>query len=196
MLNHIKRTDNNRPPAPPFAVINHVICDRSGSMSTFGGVQVDMNEKLLNDAKEQATKNNIKTYVTFTTFDTVTETHLDNVDITTATLPDKEELNAMLKPRAATRFIDTVLDALDKISKQKKAILDSLPRAIKMLDPNIVTILNCTTDGMDNSSFSSETTLKKYMKKYGQGLGQMKARQERDNNMSYSFNKIYKPGLS
>lgn len=166
MLNHIKRTENNRPSAPPFAVINHVICDRSGSMCTFDGVQVDMNEKLLSDAKELATKNNIKTYLTFTTFDTTAETHLDNVDIVTTDIPTKEELVDMLKPRSSTRFIDTVLEALKNIEKQKKAIIDSLPRAVKMLEPNIVTILNCTTDGMDNASFSSQTMIRDAMNKY------------------------------
>jgi len=166
MLNHVKRTNNNRPSAPPFSVINHIICDRSGSMCTFGGVQVDMNDKLLNDAKELAITNNIKTHLTFTTFDTTAETHLDNVDIAKTDVPTKEELVDMLKPRSSTRFIDTVLEALEKIKEQKKAILDSLPRAIKMLEPNIVTILNCTTDGMDNASSSTQTMLRNAMNKY------------------------------
>jgi len=172
MLNHVKREHNIRPPAPPFAIINHVICDRSGSMTSFNGIQIDMNQNLINDAKQQAISSNIKTYLTFTTFDTYTQTYLSNIDIKTEQLPSKKELKTMLKPRGTTRFIDTIIEALDKIEKQKQSILNDLPRSVRELNPNIVTILNCTTDGIDTCSINSQKYLKKRMNHYRQHGGQ------------------------
>ena len=172
MLAHVKRTDNNRPSPPPFAIINHVICDRSASMESFRGVQIEMNKKLIDDAKQQAINSNIKTYLTFTTFDTYTQTYLSNIDINTKSLPNKNELKTMLKPRGSTRFIDTVVEALDKIEEQKQSILNDLPRSVRELNPNIVTILNCTTDGIDNCSINTQKYLKKRMNHYREQNGQ------------------------
>ena len=66
-ISHVKRTeDKKRPPPPPIATFNKIIVDRSGSMYSMNGVQITMNEKLLEDAHSTAKESNTPTFVTFT----------------------------------------------------------------------------------------------------------------------------------
>ena len=172
-FNHVKRTKGatERPPAPPFAVINKIIGDRSGSMASFRGVQITMIKKLLKDTQTTAIKNDTPTYVTLTTFDNTAEHHLLNADIRKKDLPTDNELTASLYPRGTTRFIDTVLEAIEDIEKMKKQIFDKMSREVRNLNPSIVTIINCTTDGEDNVSEFTAEDLKEKMLKYRNNEG-------------------------
>ena len=173
-MRSVKRTNSKRPPVKPYAVINYILVDRSGSMATFNNNHVIMNFKLLNDTQENAIKNDIPTYVSFISFDNEEETHLSNVDIRKIKIPSKSILEGYLSPRGTTKFFDTVIKALSDIEKIKTQILKSFPKEIQRLNPNIVTILNCTTDGLDNASSYTEKDLKEkmieYRKKKGESL--------------------------
>ena len=171
-MNHIKRVGSDRPPVVPFAVINCVIIDKSSSMTSMQGLQIDMNEKLINDIYQQAQKSKTKTYFTFITFNQESQIHFCNEDILSLELPNNSDLKKILMPNGTTRFIDTVLEALDSIEDQKNTILNSLAPEVRKLNPNIVTILNCTTDGVDNRSLNNELKLKDKMTKYRKNGGQ------------------------
>ena len=112
-LSHIKRTGNSRPPAPPMATFTHVITDRSGSMCSMNGLQIPMNKKLLDETKELAEKTETPPFVTFTTFDDQVEHLTSNENILDYDVPSEEELHDSLAPRGTTRFVDTVLEAIE-----------------------------------------------------------------------------------
>jgi len=173
-ISHVKRSssDNSRPPAPPIATFTHIIVDRSGSMYSMNGVQNGMNIQLLKDTKDTAEKNQTPTYLTFTTFDNVVEKLVDNENILTSKLPSESDIAAVLAPRATTRFIDTVLETIEDINIQANAFLKTLPRATQILNPNIVKLINCTTDGEDNVSSHTESDLRNEMINFRMNGGQ------------------------
>lgn len=173
-ISHVKRSssDNSRPPAPPIATFTHIIVDRSGSMCSMNGVQNNMNIQLLKDTKDTAEKNQTPTYLTFTTFDNVVEKLVDNENVLTTKLPCESAIADILAPRATTRFIDTVLETIEDINIQANAFLKTLPRATQKLSPNIVKLINCTTDGEDNESSHTESDLRNEMINFRMNGGQ------------------------
>ena len=171
-LSHIKRTENSRPPAPPIATFTHVITDRSGSMVSMNGVQIPMNKKLLDETKEMAEKTETPTFVTFTTFDNEVEHLTQNQNILDYDVPSEEQLHSSLAPRGSTRFIDTVLEAIEDIENKHEEYKKSLPRKVRALDPRIVRLINCTTDGMDNCSDHFREDLHNAMTKFRSNGGE------------------------
>lgn len=171
-LSHIKRTENSRPPAPPTATFTHIITDRSGSMCSMNGLQIPMNKKLLDETKELAKKTETPTFVTFTTFDNEVEHLTDNKNILDYDVPSEEQLRSSLAPRGTTRFIDTVLEAIEDIENKHEEYKKSLPRKVRALDPRIVRLINCTTDGMDNCSDHYREDLHDAMSKFRKNGGE------------------------
>ena len=171
-ISHIKRTENRRPPAPPTATFTHIITDRSGSMCSMNGVQIPMNKKLLDETKEMAEKTETPTFVTFTTFDDQVEHLTHNKNILDYEVPSEEELRSSLAPRGTTRFIDTVLEAIEDIENKHEEYKKTLPRKIRALDPRIVRLINCTTDGMDNCSDHYREDLHDAMSKFRKNGGE------------------------
>ena len=173
-ISHVKRSDNVRPPAPPVATFAHVITDRSGSMCSMNGLQIPMNKKLLDETKDMAEKTNTPTFVTFTTFDDQVEHLTKNKNILDYDIPSEEDLHDSLAPRGTTRFVDTVLEAIEELERSHKLYRKNLPRKIKALDPKIVRLINCTTDGMDNCSihgaFELHDAMTKFRKNGGEAL--------------------------
>ena len=53
-LEHIKRTDNQRPPAPPLLADIEMLIDRSGSMWTMTKETEDGTREFVNSQKEMA----------------------------------------------------------------------------------------------------------------------------------------------
>lgn len=171
-ISHIKRTENSRPPAPPVATFTHLITDRSGSMCSMNGLQIPMNKKLLDETKELAEKTETPTFVTFTTFDDKVEHLTNNKNILDYDVPSEEELHSSLAPRGTTRFIDTVIEAIEDIEKKHEAYKKSLHRKVRALDPRIVRLINCTTDGMDNCSIHYPEDLYNAMSKFRKSGGE------------------------
>ena len=172
-ISHVKRTeDKKRPAPPPMATFNKIIVDRSGSMYSMNGVQVTMNEKLLEDAHDTAKESNTPTFVTFTTFDDKVETHISNKNILTTQIPDKSELKKYLEPRGSTRFIDTILEAITDIKKEVKDYIATLPKKTRDLNPRIVKLINCTTDGYDNMSNHTANELQTAMNNFRNNGGE------------------------
>ena len=87
-LRHVKR-DNNamRPPAPPLASFTGFTGDRSGSMSSMDGKQMEMTHKMIQEVKEDAKKSGVPTFFDFVTFDDKAEVHLDNANLNRTKLP-------------------------------------------------------------------------------------------------------------
>ena len=171
-LSHIKRTENSRPPAPPTATFTHIITDRSGSMCSMNGLQIPMNKKLLDETKELAKKTETPTFVTFTTFDDKVEHLTDNKNILDYDVPSEEQLRSSLAPRGTTRFIDTVLEAIEDIENKHEEYKKALPRKVRASDPRIVRLINCTTDGMDNCSDHFRQDLHDAMSKFRKNGGE------------------------
>ena len=172
-ISHVKRSDDNmRPPAPPVATFVHVITDRSGSMVSMNGLQVPMNKKLLDETKELAEKTETPTFVTFTTFDDVVQHLAKNKNILDYDVPSEEDLESSLKPRGTTRFIDTVLEAIEDVEEKYQEFRKNLPDKVRALDPRIVRLINCTTDGMDNCSSHYQNDLCEAMTNFRKNGGE------------------------
>lgn len=171
-LSHIKRTENSRPPAPPIATFTHVITDRSGSMCSMNGLQIPMNKKLLDETKGLAKKTETPTFVTFTTFDDQVEHLTKNKNILEYNVPSEKQLQNSLAPRGTTRFIDTVLEAIEDIEQKYEEYKSNLPRKVRALDPRIVRLINCTTDGMDNCSIHYPEDLHDAMSEFRKNGGE------------------------
>tara|TARA_B100001093_G_scaffold518515_1_gene603636 strand:+ start:85 stop:1047 length:963 start_codon:yes stop_codon:yes gene_type:complete len=172
-ISHVKRSDDYiRPPAPPVATFVHVITDRSGSMVTMNGLQIPMNKKLLDETKELAEKTETPTYVTFTTFDDIVQHLAKNKNILDYDIPSEEDLESSLKPRGTTRFIDTVLEAIEDVEEKYQEFKKTLPDKVRALDPRIVRLINCTTDGMDNCSNQDQNDLCKAMTSFRKNGGE------------------------
>ena len=171
---HLKRNSKGeRPTLKPFAVINYILVDKSASMITFNNNHVLMNYKLLKEIQDNAISQNVPTYVSFISFDHSVEKLIVNQDIRNIKLPTEDQLLKFLKPHGTTRFIDTVIEAIDDIDTKKKEIISSLSKEVRNLNPKIVTILNCTTDGADNSSVNfTESDLKEKMLAYRKKNGE------------------------
>jgi len=152
-LCHVKRAANGvRPDAPPAFVILEVVADRSGSMATLGDVPA---AGLLNFMKQHQTlaqHHEAKTLFTLTTFDDVSETPIDAVDMRTWLCPSPPAVAQMIYPRGLTRLIDTFMERLHALERRLLRHRQQLPRKVASLHPKIVAILLVITDGQDNMS--------------------------------------------
>ena len=169
-IKNIKRKNNKRPVVKPLKVFNSIIIDRSGSMTSMRGKHIQMSEQLLLNIKKQFENDDANINVTFRTFDDVVETLLDNVNAKDIII-DKCSLKEKLTPRNMTRFIDTVIEEVDNLSKQKKEYYNSLHNSVKKLNPKIVTILNVITDGEDNVSQNNVNDCYTKMKQFRENGG-------------------------
>ena len=154
----------------PLKVFNSIIIDRSGSMTSMRGKHIQMSEQLLLNIKKQFENDDANINVTFRTFDDVVETLFDNVNAKDIII-DKCSLKEKLTPRNMTRFIDTVIEEVDNLSKQKKEYYNSLHNSVKKLNPKIVTILNVITDGEDNVSQNNVNDCYTKMKQFRENGG-------------------------
>ena len=171
-LRHVKR-DNNamRPPAPPLASFTGFTGDRSGSMSSMGGKQMEMTHKMIQEVKEDAKKSGVPTFFDFVTFDDKAEVHLDNANLNSTKLPSEEHVNDCMKPRGCTRYIDTALERLAAQNRAVKKYRDALPRRVKDLNPVIAQSYSFLTDGADNASKWTARELSSAMTRYREAGG-------------------------
>lgn len=137
-----------------------IVVDRSGSMSSMNGGQIEQIYKLINEQKDLSLKNDINTRISLVSFDDDQEYIVDNINLKEYDVPDYAFFNDKLKPRGCTRFYDTVIECIKKQKDNIKDEISKMHREVKTLDPNVKRILYVLTDGFDNMSKSSVIDLK------------------------------------
>lgn len=130
--------------------------DRSGSMRDLDGAGASGLHEWFQTLKKSAKDNNQIGRISITTFDNQINRILENVDIKTTTF-SKAEANSAMEPRGRTRLYDCCVQDIQSLLSNIENFRNSLPPAVKKLNPKISMTWVCCTDGFDNvSKFSKE----------------------------------------
>ena len=135
--------------------------DRSGSMQSMGNIPQEQLAELLRSQKDTAEDNGPEIYLSFTSFDSVATTYIDNKPVQEIPEPSEDTLREWLGPRHATLLIDTVLARAEALRARVKDYKDTLPEGER--DALVTSTLYVLTDGMDNQSANSATALNRVM---------------------------------
>lgn len=141
-----------------------IVVDRSGSMASLHGAQVEQIYKLICDKKQESIDNNTDVYLSLTTFDDQTETII-NDKLNDYIIPSYQFFREKMSARGTTKFYDTVIECVDEQKKRVASNIKLLPRRVKRLEPAVSRIMYILTDGYDNASKHSRTYLKEIMEK-------------------------------
>ena len=131
--------------------------DRSGSMTSMGDSPSEGLFNWIKDQVEGAEENSQTVKLFVSTFDTENEIHYNNTSI------DEIKVNAQLKndckswmtPRGMTKLYDSAIGDLTRLMRAKEEFEANMAPMLRELDPKIVMIWACLTDGFDNSSMAS-----------------------------------------
>jgi hypothetical protein len=158
-LNHIKRVldpDSGelvRPPAPPAYAVIDLTVDRSGSMGSMGRAMYTGVSNFIKVQQETAQISGTLTYFSLTTFDDITDTPYNNINLGETDIDLSEaHLQTILYPRGTTRLVDTMMERLLALQWKIREIVKNMPRKVRMLKPKIVGVFAILTDGEDNES--------------------------------------------
>jgi hypothetical protein len=116
-------------------------------------------KEFIADQVEVSDETNGQIKVTFTTFDQEAETYFDNVNVKKMQTITDDMWETMMKPRGTTRLIDTIWECVEKKEIRIAKYMESLPPAVKALNPVIKNVVVVLTDGQDNQSSHSATEL-------------------------------------
>ena len=153
-LRRSNRTTNTSDSKPlPLAHFVYAAVDRSGSMTSMGNAPPEQMRAQMMELKEEAEKTGVATSMSVITFDSATETFMDNVQLEgNDALPAYGDFLNALRPRGTTRFYDTVFEAIEALEQRRDDYLATLPALVKKLSPTVVCSLLVLTDGADNCS--------------------------------------------
>lgn len=131
--------------------------DRSGSMTSMGD---SPSEGLYNWIKDQVdgAKENSQTAKLFvSTFDTENQVHYNNksTDEIQVGCVLKEDCKRWMMPRGMTKLYDSAIGDLTRLMRAKEEFEANMAPMLRELDPKIVMIWACLTDGFDNSSIAT-----------------------------------------
>ena len=137
------------------------ICiDRSGSMQSMGKIPQEQTAELFASQKRIAQENNLDIRISFTSFDDIATTFIDNTYAHVA-WNFVETLPVWLKPRNTTLLIDTLLARIAVLRTRVKDYKATLPEDER--DTLVTSTLYVLTDGQDNQSVHSSKHLNKAM---------------------------------
>jgi hypothetical protein len=155
-LKAVKRNVNGKRAAvvnPPAEIITEFVGDRSGSVYTLGDSQKLGFQKFCSDRKKDAETTGAKVTLSFTTFDNISDTWYENVDV--KDLPDtflSNDLEKWWGPRGATRLVDTMFERLTIFKGRLQASHERL-KSSGAVNTKVTGIAAISTDGMDNASY-------------------------------------------
>ena len=158
-LNRIKRTSGSRPQAAADIQIIRFRIDRSGSMCSMKQEAIDGTYDYLKTSAETAYNNGSRGNITFGTFDDVIETVMEKASFheVLSLLKDngKEWIRENIAPRNMTKLRDAVIEDVNCLRREKRAIEENLSKEVSNLNPTIIVSYAVFTDGMDNQSRNS-----------------------------------------
>jgi len=135
----------------PNIVIAGFTGDRSGSMCSMNNAPSDGLFSWINDQKKSIKDNSQVGKLFVSTFDDEHDIRIDGENITDVNVT-LEQCREWMKPRSMTKLYDSAIDDLERLIQAKTDYEKNMPRSLKALDPKIVIVWACMTDGADNSS--------------------------------------------
>lgn len=147
----------------PNIVIAGFTGDRSGSMESMNNAPADGLFSWINDQKQSVEENSQVGKFYVSTFDDEHEYRIDgdNISDTNVTI---EQCKEWMTPRATTKLYDSAISDLNRLIQAKQEYIQNMPRSLRSLDPKIVIVWACMTDGADNASEASMDDFKKKVK--------------------------------
>ena len=147
----------------PNIVIAGFTGDRSGSMVSMNNAPADGLFSWINDQKQSVEENSQVGKFYVSTFDDEHEYRIDgdNISDTNVTI---EQCKEWMTPRATTKLYDSAISDLNRLIQAKQEYIQNMPRSLRSLDPKIVIVWACMTDGADNASEASMLDFKKKVK--------------------------------
>lgn len=154
---------NEAEPAPDPRQRSYVeVCiDRSGSMQSMGKIPQKQTAELFASQKRIAQEKNLDIRMSFTSFDDIATTFVDNLSALEVPEPDVDTLAMWLSPRNTTLLIDTILSRSAILRTRVKDYKATLPEGER--DTLVTSTLYVLTDGQDNQSLHSSQQLNKAM---------------------------------
>lgn len=147
----------------PNIVIAGFTGDRSGSMCSMNNAPSDGLFSWINDQKKSIKDNSQVGKLFVSTFDDEHDIRIDGENITDVNVTIKQ-CRKWMKPRSMTKLYDSAIDDLDRLIQAKTDYEKSMPRSLRALDPKIVIVWACMTDGADNSSIHKMEDFKNKVK--------------------------------
>lgn len=147
----------------PNIVIAGFTGDRSGSMSSMGNAPSKGLYRWITDQKYSVEENSQTGKMFVSTFDSEHEIRIDGENISDVDITDRQCQNWM-EPRSMTKLYDSAIADLNKLIQAKKDYEKNMPRSLRNLDPEILVIWACLTDGHDNESESTVEDFKNKVK--------------------------------
>lgn len=137
--------------------------DRSGSMGSMKNAPSDGLFGWINEQKKSVEDNSQVGKFFVSTFDDKHEIRIDgqNIADTHVTLDQCKE---WMEPRSTTKLYDSAITDLDRLIHAKADYEKNMPKSLKTLDPKIVTVWACMTDGDDNESTHTMVDFKNKVK--------------------------------
>tara|TARA_B110000208_G_scaffold59673_1_gene77847 strand:+ start:856 stop:1782 length:927 start_codon:yes stop_codon:yes gene_type:complete len=167
-LTHVKRDeDGGRVGAPPLIAFNALIFDVSGSTESMGDAPVEQLHELMNQLKEDATKDDRNIQLSLHTFSSTIKQVFpaakdeNSVDMRTFTIPSIDELREILRPGGCTALYDAGIQGLDVLDRAYDKEVAKIPKSVMALNPKFTKCYVLSTDGYDNTSTASISDFKK-----------------------------------
>ena len=135
----------------PNIVIAGFTGDRSGSMCSMQNTPSDGLFSWINEQVESVKENSQIGKLFVSTFDDKHDIRIDGENIADVKVT-LEQCREWMKPRNMTKLYDSAIDDLERLIQAKADYEQNMPRSLKVLDPKIVIVWACMTDGDDNSS--------------------------------------------
>lgn len=147
----------------PNIVIAGFTGDRSGSMISMGHAPTKGLHSWIVDQKKSIHENSQVGKMFVSTFDSKHEIHIDGENISDVNVT-LEQCRDWMEPRSMTKLYDSAIADLNKLIQAKIDYERNMPRSLKALDPKIVIVWACMTDGVDNESNASVEDFKNKVK--------------------------------
>lgn len=147
----------------PNVVIAGFTGDRSGSMCSMGNAPSKGLYSWITDQKKSIEENSQTGKMFVSTFDSQHEIRIDGENISDVDVT-MEKCRNWMDPRSMTKLYDSAIADLNKLIQAKKDYEKNMPRALRNLDPKIVIVWACMTDGADNESDATVEDFKNKVK--------------------------------
>ena len=147
----------------PNIVIAGFTGDRSGSMSSMGDAPTQGLHSWIINQKESIAENSQIGKMFVSTFDSDHDIRIDGENISDVNVT-LEQCQNWMEPRSMTKLYDSAIADLDRLIQAKINYERNMPRSLRILDPKIVIVWACMTDGADNESESSVQDFKNKVK--------------------------------
>lgn len=147
----------------PNVVIAGFTGDRSGSMSSMGDAPTQGLHSWIVDQKKSVDENSQIGKMFVSTFDSVHAIRIDGENISDVNVT-LEQCRDWMEPRSMTKLYDSAIADLDRLIQAKIDYERNMPRSLRILDPKIVIVWACMTDGADNESKATVEDFKNKVK--------------------------------